>query len=398
MKTHLKNTTSTKKKIRLEVPVSMVNDAFDAAYKKIRAKAVVKGFRQGKVPDAMLDKHYLSDVAMESVNALVNRTWPEALKEHGLAPVLQPRFEIGVPQKGKDFVYEVEVEVKPKFEVKDYRGIPIAKRNAVIEPKEIDVELKRLQESRAQLKPIEMDVALKKGLVATLDFTGTVDGKPFEGGSAKGHILEYGQGRFLKSFEDRIEGMKKGETRAIDVKFPDDYPEATLKGKEAKFTVTLHNLMEKHLPPIDDELAKDIGKENLETVKKEIEQFLLKKKEREFRKYYAEEAIEYLLKKNSFDLPEGLVTHGVEQGKRKKEEVERQLRIDFILDAIAKKESIAVQNADIENRFKQLSAVYRQPAEAVKKHYLENRLIPQLVSQLALEKTLDFVIDNATLK
>ena len=375
-----------------------MNDAFNQAYKKIRQKAVVKGFRKGKIPDDVLDRHYKSEIAMESVNALVNSTYPSALKEHELVPVVAPRFDMGIPEKGKGFAYEVEVEVKPKFDVENYRGIPLKKQNAVVDVKEIDVELKRLQESRAQLKPIEEDISLQSGMAAGIDFTGTIDGKVFEGGSAKGHVLEYGQGRFLKSFEEQIDGMKKGETRNIEVTFPDDYPEAKLKGKKAKFQVTLNSLMEKKLPDLDDEMAKDMGKENLEAVKKEIEQFLVKKKEREFRKDYAEEVINFLLKKNPIDVPEGLMTHEMEHAKQKPEEVERRLRVDFILEAIAKKESITVENTDIENRFKQLSVVYRQPVAAVKKYYAENRLLPRLVSQLGLEKTLDFVIDNATLK
>ncbi|MBX7149814.1 hypothetical protein K1X76_12140, partial [bacterium] len=140
---------------------------------------------------------------------------------------------------------------------------------------------------------------------------------------------------------------------------------------------------------------KDLGKTSMDEVKKEITDMLTKMKEREFRQDYAKDVLEHLAKKNKVDVPEGLLNREVEESKKNKEDVEKSLKTDFILEAIAKKENIKVDPKDLEARFQQLSMMYRMPVAQIKEHYRNNNLIGQLVFQLGLEKTLDFIIDKA---
>lgn len=401
MKNSVKNISDTKKKISFDLSADSVDQAYSEAIKKIRKKASIKGFRPGKIPDHVLETYYGGDITLEALNGLVDKSYTEALKQHGFSPVMKPEFDIKDPlEKGKKYSYSVEVEIKPQFEVKDYLEVPLKKRAVSIQDEEIETELKHIQEGRAELKPVEGETPeLKKGQVATIDFLGKVDGVPFKGGEAKGYQLEYGAGRFLKDFEEAMGGMKKGETRTFDVSFPEDYFEPTLKGKKAQFTTTLNDIHDKELPKLDDEFAKDLGKESLAELKKEITDLITKQKERAFRSDYAQEAVDYLLKKNSFDVPEGMIAAELKHNEKKsKQDVEKNLRTQFILEAISQKENIQITAPELDRRLQDMARMYGQPVAALKKYYAENQMLPGLAAQIVLEKTLDFVIDKAKLK
>lgn len=398
MKAELKDLSKTKKKISFEVPAAQVDASYQETYKDIRRKANIPGFRKGKVPDQMIEKYYGSQIEMDSLNHLLNKTYTQALKDHQLVPVTEPKFDFKPLEKNKDYSYTVEVEVRPSIDLKEYTGIKIKKQKADVKADEVNEELARLQESRAELEPAADDTALASGLVATVDFEGTIAGKPIEGGSTKGYVLEMGKGQAIKDIEDGIAGMKKDEERIIDVNYAEDYYDKNLAGKSAQFRIRLSAVHNKVLPKLDDEFAKDLGKESLDSIKKEIESFLVSKKEQGFKSEYFDAITEDLVKKHKdIEVPQGLIDEEVERTKKPKEEVEKNLRLQFVLDAVAQKESLKVEPTDVERRFQALAAMYQQPANALKKHYRDNNMLPQLFAQLLLEKTLDFLLDKATL-
>lgn len=399
MKVEIKNINKTKKKVHIDLPHKMVDEAFGHIYKKIGGQAKIKGFRAGKIPSAVLDQHYGPDILMESTNWAVGQSYQKALVDNQIYPVSPPKFNVETPlEKGKPYKFSVEIEVRPEFDLKDYLGIPIKKKIATITPKEVEDELKKIQEARAQLKPAPADISLQAGHVGSIDFEGTINGKPFQGGSAKGHLLEVGKGTFLKEFEDKIIGMQTGETRKIDVSFPDNYPAPELKSQTTQFTITLHAIYEKDFPKIDDELAKDLGKDSLETVKKEISEMLTKRKERSFKNDYAEEAMDFLLKKHKMEIPEGLLEEEKKRTKKPEDEITKQIRSQFILEAVAQKEKIEVTPQELQNRVTQMAKLYGRPLPEVIEHYKKNNLFPQLASQIMIEKTIDFIIEKAKLE
>ncbi|MBU0505470.1 MAG: trigger factor [bacterium] len=393
--TKLKDISSTKKEITISVSKDKINEYRKKAYQKIGSKATVKGFRSGKIPTNILDAYYGPEIDYECLNFMITDTYIAALKEHDLTPMTEPKFNTDALKKNADYDYSVELEIKPKFDLKEYKGIKIKKQTATIKDEEIEAELKRLQESMAQLAPIEGDEALTKGHVATIDFLGKVDGKAFKGGTAKDYVFEYGVGQFLPDFEKNISGMKKGEKKTIEVTFPKDYFEKDLAAKKATFDVELKNLHTKTLPPIDDELAKDIGKENMEQVKEELKKSLEQKKENEFRNDYAEAVKKNLLKEHKFDVPDSLVEEEVKRSKQEKKDVVDRFKVELILDAIAKAESIQATQQDLEFRLLTLSQVYRQPVDQIKKLYQENNMMSSLAMQVIFDKTINFIIDQA---
>jgi len=247
----------------------------------------------------------------------------------------------------------------------------------------------------AQLAPTKDDAAIKNGLVATIDFDGTMDGKPFKGGSAKDYTFEFGAGQLLKEFEDNIVGMKKNESRDIEITFPKDYFEKDLASKKAQYKINLKNIHTKTLPALDDELAKDIGKESLDQVKSELKESLIKRKEHGFHREYVDSVKETLLKSYKFDVPQTLVDAEVERSKRDKKEIADQLKLELILEDIAIKENIRATPQDMNQRLAALAQMYRQPVQEIQKLYTKNKMMGVLATQIVLDKTLDFIVDNA---
>lgn len=399
MKSIIKHINNTKKKITVDIPLAEVNAAFDAAYRTVGKKADVKGFRKGKIPPTVLEKFYSSDIAMESLNGVINESYAKVIVEYTLRPASDPKFDLKPLEKGKDYGYSVELEVFPHFEVKDYSGISLKKIEPVVTDKELDETLSRFQESRAELKPVEEGVALAVGHVAVLDVDGHIEGKPFPGGTGKGIPVELGKSNHFPEFEKKLVGLKKEEVREFDLKLPEQNFDPSVRGKEAHFKVTLQGLHSKTILPLDDEFAKDVGKENLAALKDSFRQNLLKRKEQEVRQEYVKEAVDHLVKKNQVELPDGYLAHQVEHAKgASKEDVEKRIRLELILGEIATKEKIRVEPKELNARIHEISQATGRPLADLQKFYADQNNFRQFITQLTFEKTLDFIVDKATLK
>jgi trigger factor len=395
MQTNIQDISQTKKKISISVPKEKIPGYLKRAYQKVGQKAKIKGFRPGKVPDKILDQHYASEIDYESVNFLINDSYQAVLKEHDFFPVDEPKFDVTPINRDADYAYSVEIEIKPKFELKNYKGISIKKQHHVVTDEEVQEELGHLQERMTQLVPAEDGGSLVEGFVGGIDFVGKVDGVAFEGGTAKDFQLDPARKQMLPDFDKGVLGMKLNETRVIDVAFPADYFTKELAGKTASFSVTLQKLYKKSVPTIDDDFAKDLEKENLEQLKNEVRDMLLKHKDDDSRRDYAEQAKKALLKAHTFEVPQSIVEKEVAQGKREKAEVEDHLRVEFILEAVARAEKLQVLPVELERRIAAMAQMYRQPVAEIRKFYAQNNLIPHLVSQVLVDKALDYIIDNA---
>lgn len=387
----------TRKKISVEVPKEVVSKCLAKAYQKVGAKAKIKGFRPGKIPKNMLDKFYGPEIDLECLNFMVDDTYPEALYSSQLIPLTKPKFDVSPLNRDQEYKYAVEVEVKPTFELKDYKGMKIKKENASVTEEEIQQELKQLQERMAELEPAGEDVALDEGVVASISFEGSIDGKPFEGGSSEDYSLSFGTGHFLQEFEDKIKGMKAGEEKTIEVTFPEDYFQKAVANKKADFKVKVKKIYNKKLPKLDDELAKDIGKKDLNEVKEEIKKLYEQHKEQQARQGYVEQIREVILKSYDFEIPQGLVEMEVErsQGQQTADQVKDQIRYEFVLEAIALKEKLEPNPQDIDNRLAAYAQIYRKSVEEVRDLFVKNKMIPHLMSGILIDKALNFIIENA---
>ena len=396
MTTKLKTISQTKRQITVQVPKEKVGQHLQKAYQKVGSKAKLKGFRPGKIPASVLDRYYRHDIDIECLNSLVDETFPKALEEHKIYPLTRPHFDVKPFERDGNYEYSVVIEVKPEIKLKEYKGIKLKKHEMTVAKEDIDKELKAVQESLAQLKPAEGEKKLKKGLVAILDFEGKIDGKPFQGGTAKDYTLSFGQGHFLKDFEEGIDGLEVGKEKDISVTFPKDYFQKTLAEKKATFHVKLKSLNEKELPKIDDELGKDVGKKDLKELTQEIEKMLGKAKQNQIRAEHVEEIRKKFLKDYSdLEVPEGLVNEQLKKSKGKREDIENQLRFEFVLEIIADEEKLQAKQEDMEARLQFYSQVYRKPLPEIRKTFLTPEVLPHVVGGILIDKALDFIIKNA---
>ncbi len=396
MKTTVKDLSNTKKKLTIDVSAEEVDQAYAAATRKIGAKANIKGFRKGKIPPAVLEKHYLSDIVMETLNQVINNSYPKALQDNNLNPVLDPKFDLKPIEKSKPYVYEAELEVIPHFEVKDYLGIPIKKKEVKIPDEDVEASLKTMQEAKAELVPAADSAVLGKGLVATLDLDGTIDGAAFKGSLVKGYQVELGKKILFEGFEEKLVGMKKGETKKFDLALPETHQDKTVRGKTASFTAVLQAIHEKKLLPLDDEFAKDMGKESIAAVREEIRQELTKKKEYENRSDYAREALDFLLKKNPVEIPEGLLAKQLEHDKNTdKKEATKRIQTDLILQSIAASEKIQIDPKELNQRMHQMALMTGRPLQDIHQIYSDQGRLRELFYHIQLEKTVELILDKA---
>ncbi len=422
MKVQIEEISPIKKKLVIEVERKEFDQALDKAYNKLKKKVVIKGFRKGKVPRGILEKYYGAQTHMETMSEIVDRSYQEAIQQHQISAVDLPKIGDLKMEENQPITFTAEVEVQPKIEAKDYLEIKLEKQKTEVTDEELASELGALQKAHAQRVPVAEGAVAQVGHLAVIDYAGTIDGVPFDGSSAKQVQLELGAGRYLKDFEAGIKGMKKGESKDIDVHFPSDYGHEPLRDKTAKFKIDLHELKEESLPALDDEFAKDMGKyQTLDQVKNELREHMLKGKEAAERGELFKQILEFLLAKNPFEIPQAMIDReldymlhtikdqlnhqgltlekmgiGEEDWRAKnREEGVRRIKGFLLFDSIAAQNHLEVAEQDLEEKLSVIAQKYKQPVEAVKRYYQEHNLIRPLFNQVLEEKTLDYLISKA---
>lgn len=422
MQTKLETVSPTKKKITVDVPLEKVAAALEKAYSKVQKNAELKGFRKGHVPKEMLDQYYSRDIEVETIDELIKATYEEAITKEGAFPVSKPEVTAaGAFQKDAPFQYSMTFEVRPEVTIEGYQNLPLQHEEKKVTEELVDSRLRSLQQAMTQLEPALEGAELQKGKAGFIDFKGTANGLLFKGGEATNFFVDIGSGQMLKAFEDNIIGMKKGDMRHIEFDYPADYFNKELAGKKGAFDVTLRELKMKNVPELNDDFAKDLGDfKTLDDVKKDIRTNLEKGFEREASLEMGNQAMEALIKKHQFEVPEAFIASELHvmfesfarqiqaQGKKFEESgitpeqfVEQyksvaadRVRGFLILDAISKTENISVNEADIEDRLNIIATQSRQPLPKVREYYDKEDRINSLKIQILHEKTLDFIVSK----
>lgn len=403
------------------------NAELDKAFKQNAKKFKVPGFRNGMVPRAVVEKTYGEGVLYEFViENTVDEAYRTAVVENELEIVSRPELDIKQIGKDKDFVFVVTVCVKPEAKVADYKGIEVKKVSTRVTKKEVEEELERIREKNARIVTVE-DRDLKDGDISVIDFEGFVDGVAFDGGKGENFELTIGSGQFIPGFEDQMVGMKIGEERDVNVKFPEEYHAENLAGKDATFKVKLHEIKEKVLPELDDEFAKDVSEfDTLEEYKKDLNKKVKERKENQAKATKEQEAIEKFIEKVEVVIPDGMIDEEVEkmveemnanlsyQGlnidqylqymgitledykKEMRAQAEKRIKLNLGLEAVAKEEKVEVSDEEIDAKIKELSAQYGAVDD---ESLLKNENARNYMRQeLTHEKTMKIVTDNAVEK
>ena len=418
---------NSKVEIEFTMDKKQFEEELEKAYKQNAKKFKVPGFRAGMVPRAIVEQTYGESVLYEFViENTVDDAYRTAVVENNLEIVSRPELDIKQIGKDKDFIFVVNVCVKPQATVKAYKGIEVKKVSTRVTKKDVEAELEKIREKNARIVTVE-DRELKNGDISIIDFEGFTDGKAFEGGKAENFELTIGSGQFIPGFEDQMIGMKVDEQRDINVKFPEEYHVKDLAGKDATFKVKLHEIKEKVLPEIDDEFAKDVSEfDNLEDYKKDLNKKIKADKENHAKIDMEQEAIDKFIEKVEVTIPEEMIDSEVDkmieemnanlsyQGlnidqylqyigttldeykKQMRDQAQRRIKLDLGLEYVAKEEKVEVEEKDIDEKIKELAAQYgnKDDDSLLKNENARNYMRQQLV----YEKTMKVITDNIVTK
>ena len=308
MGSKVKELKGNKVQISFTVAPEVFEDGLQKAYQKTRGKFTVHGFRKGKAPRKVIETYYGEGVFYEDAfDIIFPDIYDEAIKEHSLDVVSRPE-NIDIQKIGKQdgLEFTVDVYVKPVVTVENYKGVEIEKEEVKVGAKEVNAELERVQ--RQNVRWIEVDREAKSGDTVVMDYSGSVNGKKFDGGTAEGQSLELGSNTFIPGFEDQIVGMKAGEQKDITVTFPKEYPVPELAGKEAVFAINLISVKEKEVPAIDDEFAADVSEfDTLAEYKKDIKKNLTKKAETLAKDKAEDQLIRKIVEGTEIDVPAAMI-------------------------------------------------------------------------------------------
>ena len=268
----------------------------------------IPGFRKGKAPFNVVERHYGDEIFYEdSFNEVANKAYEEAIDSEKLEIVSKPKIDVVQMEKGKDLIFTAIVNTKPEVELGKYKGIDLEKVTQKVTDKDIEEELNGMAERNSRMVNVEKRAA-KEGDTVLIDYIGTIDGKAFEGGRAENYDLTLGSKTFIPGFEEQVVGMKINEVKDIKTKFPDDYFSKDVAGKEANFNVTVHEIKEKELPKIDDEFAKDVSEfDTLKELKNDIKSKKEKSNEEKTKRQLEGDAIDAVVDSSKIDIPAGMI-------------------------------------------------------------------------------------------
>jgi trigger factor len=422
MNVSVEEISSIKRKLSVEIPGDQVTKEVDTFYKDLGKKAKIKGFRQGKVPRSILERHFKEYVKAEVVQKLIEETYPAALSQASLEPVSPPAVEPGELDSGKPFQYSATLEIKPAITLEPYVGLNIEGKKEDLKDEELEGRLKGLQELHSSLKTVGEPRPIAAGDYVILDYEAWLDGKPLEDARATDFSVEVGSGRFVQGVEEQLVGLKPEEERDIDVSFPEDYGYKKWAGKTVSFHVKIKEIKEKILPPLDDEFAQDVGGyASLEELRSKLRGEIETEKALLLDRQLKDQIIDRLLQANSFEIPESLVGEQTKallsdtkmrlaaQGldlkrlnvtedklqEEYKETAKKQVQTFLILEKISGQEGISVSDEEVDNRLKEISEKSHQSLDTVKRYYEKNDLIPEVKGGILREKTLDFLLQKA---
>lgn len=410
------------RKINVEIPVEKVQKAFDKVYKAIQKKANIKGFRAGKAPIATIKTMYRDQVSSDVVNELINEFYPNALEEHKLDPVGYPKVAFEPIEETKGFSFTAEFEVRPDVEVKKYEGLPVVKEKLEIGDDRVSTILDNIRSQQAELTTVFDDRAVGEGDVAVINFVGKVNGEPLPNGSAERHELEIGAKQFIEGFEEGLLGMKIGDSRVLNLRFPDGYHEASLSGAPVAFDVKLTGIKKKVLPEINDELAKKLGPfESLAALKERIRKDIEESEGKRIMEDVRNRIVKALVEANPVEAPRSLVEQQkqaleedfkgrmkqqglgeseFEQYKQKwskdfEESATFMVKSTFLLDNLADKLGLRAKSEEIETKIQEYAAQTGIEMARLQEYYGKPERRSRLSFQVTEEKVVNMLIEKA---
>jgi len=425
MKSSLENISNLERKLNIEVPLQQVAEEFKKAYSFVQGKVDIKGFRKGKAPMATIRSMYADKIKGDVVQNIVQSTYWNALKEHNLTPISMPSIDFQDINEDQPFNFTASFEIRPDINVKTKSGFKVQKEKLNIDDKKIDGVIENMTKNNSTFESIKEERALQNGDAAVMDFEGFLDGTPFEGGAAQGHTLEIGSNQFIPGFEEGMIGMKKGETRDINVTFPADYQAENLKVKPVVFKVTLQDIKQKVTPEMNEEFFKKMGAESLEDLKNKVRQEMESTESKRIETELRDTLMKTFVEANPVEVPKSLFeeqrkalvddfqnrmkSQGMgdmnfdEYQDKWKEDFDKtatfMVQSAFLIDKIAEEEKLRATDADVDAKFQMMADQWGMEKDRIKSFYKEKQGgLEQMKYQITEDKVFDYLLKNSTIE
>ncbi|APH15301.1 trigger factor [Clostridium sporogenes] len=413
-------------KLEITVDSEKFNEAVKKSFKKNAKRFNVPGFRKGKAPLNIIKKYYGEGVLFEdAINFCCEDTYPKAIEENNIKPVDYPQIDVVQIGEGKDFIYTAEITTVPEVKLGEYNGVEVKKVSYEVEDEAVENELKSMQEKNARVS-LKEEGEIEKGNIAIIDFKGYVDGEAFEGGEAKDYELEIGSGTFIGDFEDQLVGLKKDESKKVDVSFPEEYGREDLNGKPATFEVTIKDIKVKELPALDDEFAKEVSEfDTLEELKSDIKDRMKKELSEKAKAEYEEAVVEAVAANAEIEIPKVMIEKEIDNMVRDlemrlkyqgldlksyyeftnsseekvkeymRETAEKRVKTDLIMQEIAKVEDIKATEEELKEKAMEVAKQYGQKDVEKTAELIVNAQKAYLEIDIVNGKVLDLLVENS---
>ena len=409
--------------VLVNVDKDLWKKAQQKAFNKVASNITVPGFRKGKAPANMLKGRVNQmEVFNEAINNVLQPVYEDILKNEDIQPVARPAFDV-TKLSEEDLEIKVTIATRPEINLGKYTGYELGKATVEVTDEEVDSAIEGLRRQYATIAPKEGQA--EKGDTVVMDFEGSVDGVPFEGGAAENHELELGSGQFIPGFEDQLIGVTAGIEVDVKVKFPENYGPDEISGKDAVFHCKIHEVKQKVLPELDEEFIKDLnipGVKDLEQLKANRKDALLKQKENNAKQEYLNKLVDEIKKVSTFDIPEEIVKEETENRKKqleqrlqqsgidleqyyvltktKEEDLDKQLAEEarkglesfFVMDSVGEKEKLNITEEELEFELSKMAEQYNLTIDQVKGAL--GQQLGQFRHNLIMQKIENFLFEN----
>jgi len=419
MKVHVETLSPIERKLSIEVEPDQVAAELGRAYHALGERVRLPGFRPGKIPRRILEQRFRGEVEDDVTRRLVERSYLSAIAEHGVEAVGEPQVTGARLVLDAPFSFQATVEVRPEVAPKDYQGLPLKRVTPKVEEAQVEKRLEEIRQRLGRLEPVEDRTTAQLSDFAVVDYQGTVDGQPFEGGSGEGVTVEVAPGEVSAGNVEALVGLSVGETREVSATFPEGHSRA---GQTAVFRFTLKGLKRRVVPPLDDELAREVGGgPTLDALRTRVRTELEAAAKSEAARAERDQLVKVLIERNPFPVPRAMVERGVEamlEGALRslarggvdpralnldfealrgemRPRAETEVRGALLLEAIAQAEGLSVQPAEVDARIEALAKESEQPISQVRKAFKEPSQRRGLELRLREEKTVEFLRSRA---
>ncbi|VAW77552.1 Cell division trigger factor [hydrothermal vent metagenome] len=409
MQVSVETTSGLGRRMTVQIPADQMDQQVNSKLQQLVSSVRLDGFRPGKVPLSVVKKRYETKVREETAAELIASTYEQALEQENLKPAGEPNIEQTRNRSGEELEYVAMFDVYPEIEVPDLGEIKLERPLAEVADTEIDQMLDKLRRQRMTWSTV--DRAAADGDRIEIDFEGTVDGQAFSGNAAKNIPLELGSGSMIPGFEDQLLGVNAGDSKTIDVTFPDNYTSTEVAGKAAKFDITVHGVSESTLPELDDEFARafGVGDGGLEALRGEVSKNMRRELDAAIKARIKSQVFDALLDKAGLDVPASLLdseidalikkeADGADAGgdrSRYEDEARRRVSLGLLISEIIQRNQLAVDPDRVRETIEQLAQSYENPEEVVQWYYSNQEMLAGVQTLIMEETVVDWVVEQA---